>query len=147
MPFTKDEFEQMRAELKAELIKELEEGGIKRKRQVVPTHIQEVHEKYSEQLCAKYGDWEGDKIWNHLRCLVKLHLGHRYVWNMTQEESVQAAEIMERIFEVLGVYSGDGAELKQEQNPYPTRYETVILEALEREQRKKGIGSFFRKGK
>jgi hypothetical protein len=93
---TKDEIDQLKADIKAEILKEL--TG---KDSVTPTSdrglYNKVRSKYKNKLYAVYGVYHYAQVWDHIRRLSCYMAGVKYIRELTPSSEIKAAEIAEKL--------------------------------------------------
>jgi len=96
------EIELLKADLKAEIIKELT-GQDLRVAQDISKPLAILWAKYKEPLYKKFGPVTYAQVWDCVRKLATFRAGHRYVRDLLPSEEVEAAEFAESILMQMGV--------------------------------------------
>lgn len=96
------ERELLKADLKAEIIKELT-GQDLRAVQGTPKPLAVVYAKYKRQLQEKFGIVTWAQAWDAIRKLATIRAGHRYVRDLLPSEEADAAEFAEMILQAMGL--------------------------------------------
>ncbi|KYG28152.1 hypothetical protein [Alkalihalobacillus trypoxylicola] len=97
---TEKEIEMLKADLKAEIIKDLT-GKDLRVAQDKSKPLAEVYNKYKDELHKKYGNVTWGNVWECVRKLAVYRAGHRYVRDLLPSEEVEAAKFAEQILEEM----------------------------------------------
>ncbi len=106
------DIELLKADLKAELIKELT-GQDLRIAQDISKPLANVWQEYKEPLYKKFGTVTYHQVWECVRKLATFRAGHRYVRDLLPSEECEAAEFAETILSLIGVEPKDSAEKSQ----------------------------------
>jgi len=96
------ERELLKADLKAEIIKELT-GQDLRVAQDISKPLASLYVKYKEPLFKKFGPVTYGQAWDCIRKLATFRAGHRYVRDLLPSEEEDAAEFAESILTQMGV--------------------------------------------
>lgn len=93
---TKEEIEQLKADIKAEVIKEL--TG---KDAVIPVSekglYNRVRNKYKDKLYQVYGVYHYAQVWDHIRRLSCYMAGVKYIRELTPSSEIVAADYAEKL--------------------------------------------------
>jgi len=104
---TPDELELIKADIKAEVMKELTGNDI-RTPQKKDRPLSTIYLRYHKQLQEKYGVYKWYQIWNAVRLLTTFKLGHRYVRDIKPSEEVEGAKFAEQLLLMMGLEKVDG---------------------------------------
>lgn len=104
---TNNELELIKADIKAEIMKELTGNDI-RTPQRKDRPLRTVYDRYNKQLYEKYGVYKWYQIWNAVRLLTTYKLGHRYVRDIMPSEEVEGAKFAEQLLLMMGLEKQDG---------------------------------------
>ncbi|MFD2334647.1 hypothetical protein ACFSR7_35845 [Cohnella sp. GCM10020058] len=104
---TPDELALIKADIKAEVIKELTGNDI-RTAQANDRPLAGVYQRYKKPLYEKYGVVKWAKTWDAIRMLTTFKLGHRYVRDLLPSEEEKAAKFAEGLLLMMGLEKQDG---------------------------------------
>jgi hypothetical protein len=99
---TEAEIALLKADIKAEVIKELSGQDI-RTAQDISRPLAILYAKYRKPLYEKFGVVKWAKAWESVRLLATFRAGHRYVRDLLPSEEVEAAEFAESLLLMMGV--------------------------------------------
>lgn len=103
------DYELLKADLKAEIIKELTKQDI-RVAQDITKPLAQVWNKYKKPLYEKFGVVTYHQVWECVRKLATYRAGHKYVRDLLPSEEESAAEFAEMILNQMGVEPDDMEE-------------------------------------
>src|SRR5690606_1750862 len=103
------DYELLKADLKAEIIKELTKQDIRVAHDMTKP-VAQVWKKYNEPLYGKFGVLPYHQVWECVRKLATYRAGHKYVRDLLPSEEESAPEFAELILNHMGVEPDDMEE-------------------------------------
>ncbi|GIN88679.1 hypothetical protein J6TS2_50650 [Heyndrickxia sporothermodurans] len=98
-----EELQLIKADLKAEILKELTGKDLRSTQENKSKPLANVWTKYREPLFQKFGTVTYHQAWECIRKLAVLKTGHRYIRDLLPSEEMEAAEFAESVLNQLGV--------------------------------------------